>query len=104
MRSKRWSAPPSASAFTASSASANPAPGGRRDLSTPHDCYGRDGAGGAVGDIGAEFGALPVVLGGVAGRGDIGELIGAVALPVVALGALLAVLLLLFQPAIRMIA
>jgi hypothetical protein len=71
---------------------------GRRDFST-HYCYGRDGAGGSAGAIGAEPGALPVVLGGVAGRGNIGELIGAVAL-----GALLAVLLFLFQPAIRMIA
>jgi hypothetical protein len=70
---------------------------GRRDFLLYR--YGRDGAGV---DIGAEPGALPVVLGGVAGRGDIGELIGA--LPVVVLGVLLAVLGLLFQPAIRMIA
>ena len=62
--------------------------------------YGFDGGGavGAIGDaLGAERGALPVVLGG-----DIGELIGA--LPVVTAGELLAVFLLLFQPAIRIIA
>lgn len=56
--------------------------------------YLPDGAGaGADGVIGEGCGGLPVVLGG-----DV------VALPVVADGALLAVFLLLFHPAIRMIA
>jgi hypothetical protein len=60
--------------------------------------YCRDGAGvlGAIGDV---LGALPVVLGR-----DSDEFIGAVALPDLADGSLLAVLLLLFQLAIRMIA
>lgn len=72
---------------------------GRRDFSTSYLAGAGDGAGAGVdgGAIGAERGALPVVLGGV-----IGELIGA--LPVVVLGVLLAVVGLLFQPAIRMIA